>query len=101
MAKIRSNLIQALKAELEREYETKLTRAELVAYCKSIGDAAACTGDLSGHRVVMRRKHSATEMDRIARSSRKREVKLDLPLLDRWPPGSDSAPAPSASQRQP
>ncbi len=101
VAKIRSNLTQALKAELEREYETKLTRAELVAYCKSIGDAAACTGELSGHRVVMRRKHSATEMDRLAEELRKREVKVDLALLDRWPPGSVPAPAPSASQRQP
>ena len=102
-AAVRAALGQAMKADLEREYEAKLSRDELVAHCRRTSDPKSCDGDLFGHRVVMRREHSAKEMDRIAGELRPREVhQVDLGLLEQIPPASDApATAPSARPDQP
>lgn len=102
-ATVRAALGQALKAELEQEFEAKLTRAQLVAHCQRTSDPKTCDGDLFGHRVVMRREHSAKELERIASELRTREVKaVDLAALEQLPATSGAPPtAPSSRERQP
>lgn len=106
-AKIRAALAQALKAELERSFDAKLSRADLEAYCKSSGGepadagAPACSGDLSGYRVVIRRTRAAEEMERLAKELREREVKqTDYALLERLVVRTDDSVAPAPSSQR-
>lgn len=110
-AKVRSALAQALKADLEQRYEEKLGRAEVEAYCKRAGTepadagAGACKGDLSGYRVVMRRKHSSEELERLAKELRERHAKdVSYALLEGWSTGPvdpSVTPPPQDGQAQP
>jgi len=103
-AKIQRALAQALKESLERDFDGKLTHAELESACKSAGtESADGCKDLTGYRVLLRRQRAAAEMDRLRRELGEREVAhVEYALLERLPVGDAGGSAtPASSQGQP
>jgi hypothetical protein len=101
-------LVDALKSQVQREIDARLTPEELREYCKrsSSKSESECARDVWSHRIALRRTKAHAELAARTQTLRARHVRgLDLSLLERLRVGPNGeisvlASAPS-KQNQP
>jgi len=112
---VRKQLNDALGDQLKRDADAKLTEAQIREYCETQGgrrprpDAGAgkspeCSGDLSGHRVALRRTLASKQLSAISEKLRRQHVRgvnyAALSLIDVSDQGTTVAVPVSSGHRR-
>jgi len=90
-ARIRDELVDKLKDSFQSDAFAKLTKPEILEYCRSEGGAkrsdagaASCEGDAMGYRVALARTRAAKQISELVSELRKKNVRaVNAALLAR------------------